>query len=137
MKKIILSIFVFVGMSAFSQNMNPIILKSTNVTAIGGSVIIINPNTTTVGTDGAVNNIYNGQAVGLNELTAQRTYNLYPNPTIDVININEISDITLFDNSGREIESFKGVNKVDVSSLLSGVYFASVNSSKLIRFVKL
>lgn len=55
---------------------------------------------------------------------------VYPNPTKDILTINSINEnyeLSLFDVSGRQILYEKNINKLDLKSIRSGVYFLIVN----------
>ena len=59
-------------------------------------------------------------------------YSIYPNPTVDIININtidELRNITISDVSGKTIKKIaNGTTKVDISNLDSGVYFLTYDT---------
>ncbi|MEQ8358943.1 MAG: DUF839 domain-containing protein [Cytophagales bacterium] len=49
-------------------------------------------------------------------------FQIYPNPTSRELLFNEVSDVAVYTVEGKRIRVFRGVNKVDVSDLESGVY---------------
>ncbi len=62
------------------------------------------------------------------------TFNIYPNPTTDILNIksdNEISNITLFDLTGKKVFDTKNVvnNQVYIGNLLPGIYLMNIQDS--------
>lgn len=75
--------------------------------------------------------------------TEDIAFNIYPNPITDIItlkkNINiEITDIKIYNLAGRELLSTTTnyiVNKIDVASLYSGVYYLVVNANNT-RFTR-
>ena len=71
---------------------------------------------------------------------ALNSFNLYPNPCKDVLNIQtdkEISTFAIYTVSGQLIlkEENKNMNAVNVSNLNKGLYFVKVNNS-FIKFIK-
>ena len=74
------------------------------------------------------------------------SFNLYPNPTSDKINlttnmeISESSKIKLFNLSGALVKEIKYSEEIDVSYLNNGVYYLEITNNKIIyrkRFIKL
>ena len=57
------------------------------------------------------------------------TMNVYPNPANDFIfiNLNESSEISIFDLLGNEVLHTNTNGKIDVSSLTNGIYFLNIN----------
>ncbi|MCF0200940.1 MAG: T9SS type A sorting domain-containing protein, partial [Bacteroidales bacterium] len=73
----------------------------------------------------------------------EANFQVYPNPVKDALSVvlkeGEIIEITVFDGIGRKILSRKGEERIDVSSLKSGLYllFVTTESGTLrTRFVK-
>lgn len=73
----------------------------------------------------------------------ETTFSLYPNPTLDFLNISgeNIETIKVFNTRGQLVLSKKnynsfGTTKLDVTTLDSGVYMVMVNNRKPIRFIK-
>jgi hypothetical protein len=81
--------------------------------------------------------------VGINELDNAHSGNLYPNPVIDKLTLNELDanqTIKLVDLSGKEVFShFTEQTEVNLnlSSLVSGVYFVVYTSEKNIEIRKI
>jgi len=78
---------------------------------------------------------------GINDLTNDLDFSIYPNPTNESINLNfvgEIEKVRILDLAGKEI--FAGNTKnIDLSEIQSGVYFLELlsgNSRAVKRFVK-
>jgi hypothetical protein len=132
MKKLLLLIISF-SYNSYSQKMDPIIMYSSNINVIGGLPIIFNTSSSILGLD------YFRNSLGLNEISKVDNGLIFPNPSNDFINLNEISEINLYDQTGKLIES-KTTKKVDISSYNSGIYFISIlssNNNKPIKFIKL
>lgn len=55
---------------------------------------------------------------------------IYPNPAVNVLNISEFSDLTVYNITGQEVLTAKNTKTVDVSALESGVYFIEIKSVK-------
>jgi hypothetical protein len=80
-------------------------------------------------------------AIGIPELKKYNSYNIYPNPTTQILNLNFNGLITgptilLMDITGRKIMSFaiSGLNtdmQIDVSSLMTGMYYISINMNNI------
>lgn len=85
-----------------------------------------------------------GGTVLTNAGFAHNTYSIYPNPVASELyfsgNNAEISNIKIADISGRIVSETKfnasASYSMDVSQLQSGVYFAVVNGSEKIKFIK-
>lgn len=72
----------------------------------------------------------------------QTNFNIYPNPTYDLINISSLElpySFILFDSYGRIIKRINGINKANfkfnISNLENGMYFIRMND-KLLKFLK-
>lgn len=65
------------------------------------------------------------------------TYNVYPNPTTDFINIDgvDVHSVKIFDMSGKLMISENSV-KLDVSYLPNGYYTLLINDEKVFKIVK-
>ena len=66
-------------------------------------------------------------------------FNIYPNPTSNVINISgylEIKNLQIFDVSGKQLITKKSSKSVDVSSLPVGNYFMKINNKQTVKFIK-
>lgn len=49
-------------------------------------------------------------------------FEIYPNPTKDIVNFNKEIDGKLFNQAGQEVLSFKNASYIDVSDLAKGIY---------------
>lgn len=79
---------------------------------------------------------------GINNSEKNLYLSLYPNPVIDVLNINSskaISDLSILDATGRVI-NFANSNTMDLSNLSSGIYIVKItfedNSSIIKKIMK-
>lgn len=65
------------------------------------------------------------------------TYNVYPNPTTDFINIDgvDVQSVKVFDMSGKLMIS-ENSTKLDVSYLPNGYYTLLINDEKVFKIVK-
>ena len=66
-------------------------------------------------------------------------FNIYPNPTSDILNISGATAIDLleiFDVSGKQFIAKKDSNSVDVSALPIGTYFMKLNNKETVKFIK-
>jgi hypothetical protein len=88
--------------------------------------------------DGSVADIgayYFGAGLGVDELNAFHSVKLYPNPVLNVLNIEvETSDayaLEIYDLSGHKVLQKKGSSKsiqIDISQLQAGMYMLRINS---------
>ncbi|MDR2205852.1 MAG: T9SS type A sorting domain-containing protein [Flavobacteriaceae bacterium] len=56
--------------------------------------------------------------------------NVYPNPTKDIINITsdkKVSDVVVYDLSGKSVKIVKATTSVDIQSLEKGIYIVKIN----------
>ena len=94
-----------------------------------------------------VDNVYfhnNDTSLGTTDLEVSK-FSAYPNPTNDkwtISSTSEISNISLFDILGKQVQSLSPNNNeasIDASSLGTGIYFAKiqgVNGSKTLKLIK-
>lgn len=88
-------------------------------------------------------NFIHSSGVGLEEI-AESTFNCYPNPATDVINIrseNSVNSIRMFNIGGQMIYSIENSNSkyqtIDISSFEKGVYFLELSSDIETKNVKI
>ena len=77
-------------------------------------------------------------ALGTNDFSASK-FNIYPNPTSDILNISgdeSVAFLQVFDANGKQLITQKDSNSVDVSSLPIGVYFMKLNNKETVKFIK-
>lgn len=119
-----------------SSNLNqffvPAIGTVTNISAIDPSNWIINK---------AGSNVRDTAFVaGLNDGT-KSSLNIYPNPTTGIVSISGMNGsyaVVLFDNSGKELRTYKNVTTIDLSEFSAGHYFIKVmdgNGDLVVRSV--
>lgn len=71
--------------------------------------------------------------LGVHEIHDDLSFGIYPNPAMDLINIQLKNDqkvdfITVYDINGKNVFSQENINSVSVSSLSEGMYFVEVLS---------
>ena len=75
-------------------------------------------------------------------ITKSSAVKLYPNPTHNILNVSsdqELKSLRVIDQNGRVVKEVKN-NSIDVSSLVSGIYFLQINNGNTIqieKFIKL
>jgi hypothetical protein len=124
------TIFIFLfpfSFYSYSQRMDPIMMNTNSITAFGGIPIIFNQSPANIGSDALT---------GIEEISVFETNLIFPNPTTDFLNLKEISEVTIYNQTGILMEKCVS-NKMDVSIYPSGVYFVSVNDLSPIKLVKL
>ncbi len=81
-------------------------------------------------------------ATGIFELSGYEEVNVYPNPTVDYVTIDGISDIpnkslSLLDLAGNTVRNINSSNsQIDVSDLTTGTYFIMIKSETGIQYAK-
>jgi hypothetical protein len=62
---------------------------------------------------------------------------VYPNPANNVLSVKgiDVQNIEVIDVTGKVFVS-ASTNSVNVSALSTGIYFAKINNSKAIKFIK-
>lgn len=69
-------------------------------------------------------------------------FSIYPNPTTDVININnhlqtEVQTISVVDVNGRVIAEFADTQQINITALNAGIYFVNINTAEGILTAKI
>ena len=84
---------------------------------------------------------YAANPVGITNLeNAKKSINVYPNPTNNVLNFDELYNVTLKDINGKVLLYQNNQNTLDLSDFQSGVYFLSLENSsqnQTLKVVKL
>jgi hypothetical protein len=83
-------------------------------------------------------------ATGINNVTANASVSLYPNPAVNYINLSltqtdNFPVLKIFDVAGNEVSSQQienNLTSLDITSLSRGVYFASLNGVAAQKFIK-
>jgi hypothetical protein len=83
-------------------------------------------------------------ATGINNVAANSSVSLYPNPAVNYINLSLTQTdsypvLKIFDVTGNEVSSQQienNLTSVDITNLSKGVYFASLNGVSAQKFVK-
>ncbi|MDX2001486.1 MAG: T9SS type A sorting domain-containing protein [Chitinophagales bacterium] len=82
-------------------------------------------------------------SVGIQDLTAENL-NVYPNPVVNVLNIDQVQDMTdatvaIYNINGQLVGNSTAANTIDVSNLSQGVYYVKVYNTErslTAKFVK-
>ena len=84
--------------------------------------------------------------VGINELSNDKLFSVYPNPTKNNINVKVDktllgSEYTLYDNTGKTVLSGKineEISNIELSNLSGGIYLFSIgnNVKRIVRIIK-
>lgn len=76
----------------------------------------------------------------INEKSPEKSLVVYPNPTSDLINIENFSDKTtaysIFNVTGQEIKTGFTSGKISVPELEKGIYFLQIKDEKLYKMIK-
>lgn len=100
---------------------------------------IPNDRTTAIDTaqsDIVVSDVWSDIDAGIFDQPNVFTYNMYPNPVIDIVNIDNTGDVSLvevFDVSGRLVRTIQVTTEkvtIDVADLQTGVYLVNVTNDK-------
>ncbi len=54
---------------------------------------------------------------------AENGFFVYPNPTQSELNFDKVSDIAIYDNSGKRLKVYRNVKSIDISDLAPAIYF--------------
>lgn len=68
----------------------------------------------------------------------ESTIDLFPNPMNDVLNIKieDVKNVEIYNSVGQRVMFVENINRIDVSSLDSGIYFVKITDDKEKNFVK-
>ena len=82
-------------------------------------------------------------SLGVSDNAVKSSLKVSPNPAVDVVKISsnkKIENVTVFDMTGKKVQTFKGANEINVSSLAKGTYIlqvyyggGAVENTKLIK----
>ncbi len=84
-------------------------------------------------------------ATGVDEISKDATFSVYPNPANNILHINQVSNdavIEILDLTGRVVmvkSNIEQQESIDISTMSPGVYFARItqkNQSSVIKFIK-
>jgi hypothetical protein len=77
-----------------------------------------------VGSDFAEEQTFTILITDVNEVEEMETYTIYPNPARDIIHVNVEAEYRIYNINGQEmLNGTSAGNKIDISSLLDGIYF--------------
>jgi hypothetical protein len=75
---------------------------------------------------------------GISEIK-EKLIEVYPNPTTGLLTVKNLnpSEIKIFDNTGRLLNSFSNTNSFDISDYSAGIYFIQIQTKTEVIFEKL
>ncbi|QEE50830.1 T9SS type A sorting domain-containing protein [Flavobacterium alkalisoli] len=84
------------------------------------------------------------QGLGINENDFNKSITIYPNPTNDVLNINnltgkEITEVTIYSINGVKVKQLNTANQLDIKELQTGIYILKItidNQSLTYKLIK-
>lgn len=65
--------------------------------------------------------------------TAKNKISIYPNPASDCITVksdSEVKNVVTYDISGKRIDSYLNVDKINVKSLVPGIYLMGIETKE-------
>ena len=74
-------------------------------------------------------------SVGIKELK-QNKFIVYPNPSSFELNITTPINCSIYDVFGRNLGDYKNTSKINISSLMQGVYFLKSEDGFVFKFIK-
>ena len=107
--------------------------NSVSISANGSIIAIGALNNAGNGTNSGHVRIYNLKTSSANDFVLEN-FNIYPNPTSDLLNISlennlTLEKVTIYNNAGQMIKEVKEAT-VDVSTLSEGIYFVEVTTNQ-------
>lgn len=88
------------------------------------------------------NPILSSCIVGVDDVNSEETFNIYPNPTVDILTLEGLTgfNVSIYDASGRLVDSFAISNekhRLDLSSQGAGLYLLDIqkNNQRIVRKV--
>lgn len=60
-------------------------------------------------------------------------FSVFPNPTTRIVYMNEVTDVAVYDASGKRILVKRNTNELDVSGLATGIYFVQNAEGEIIK----
>lgn len=70
------------------------------------------------------------------EIPTTDQFSIYPNPTLQVVYLNEAQDVALYNNSGQRLQVYYNVSQIDVSELPTGIYFLQNEEGETVKLTK-
>jgi hypothetical protein len=70
------------------------------------------------------------------EVQVSEDFSVYPNPAVDVINFNKMTDVALYNIAGQQIRVARNTTQINVSDLNAGVYFLQTMKGEVVKIVK-
>jgi hypothetical protein len=63
------------------------------------------------------------------------SFDVWPNPAKDVLNVNEVADYAICDVAGQALRSYANTNKMDISGMASGLYILKQKNGQFTKVV--
>jgi hypothetical protein len=89
-------------------------------------------------TEEEITSLYYGSSLGINELSLNNSFSVFPNPAQSVINVNIEANLvgsvfTIYDNKGKAVKTGKlnsSNTTIEVNDLSGGIYSFSVGGNR-------
>lgn len=101
--------------------------------SLGSNVLSNNSSANTAAIDNLVLMFTNTTLSTKDISTVKTQISIYPNPASDFITVksdSEVKNIVIYDISGKRVNSFSGVNSINVKSLLPGAYLMKIETKE-------
>jgi hypothetical protein len=66
----------------------------------------------------------------------KNAFAMYPNPSKSLVNFNKVMSISVFDLTGKKVLSKENVNAIDITELVSGIYFIQSEEGYTQKLIK-
>ncbi|NJO87009.1 MAG: DUF839 domain-containing protein [Lewinella sp.] len=70
------------------------------------------------------------------EVEPTAEFRIFPNPSLQVVFLNRTQDVALYTATGQRLAVYRNVNQIDVSRLVTGVYFLRNDQGETVQLVK-
>lgn len=77
-----------------------------------------------------------GFIMGTDDLEHNKAFQMYPNPSTSMVYFNEMMSISVFDLTGKKVLSKENVNAIDITELVSGIYFIQSEEGYTQKLIK-
>ncbi len=71
-----------------------------------------------------------------NEELIESSFEMYPNPSKSLVNFSKIMSISVYDLTGKKVISKENVNSIDITELVSGIYFIQSEEGYTQKLIK-
>ncbi|MEN9441537.1 MAG: Secretion system C-terminal sorting domain [Bacteroidota bacterium] len=127
----------------FTISTNPGFDFNGNSLLIDGSKLILGGRINNFGAFGSAMfaSQYTSNGVGISENNANTDFSVFPNPVVDVLNIEsknqQVESIEIINQVGQVVKTSTNTSSINCSDLESGSYFIRVNKNEVSKFNKL